>query len=140
MANTFHLDIVSAEGEIFSGLAQKLFIKGILGEMEILAGHAPLLTSLTPGPLWVIKENNDEAAFVVLGGILEVQPDVVIVLADSALRAQDCDEKAAKEAIDNVESRIANRQGELDYSKLHSELEIAAAQLRVIKKLKKKVN
>lgn len=135
--NTFRVEIVSAEEEMFSGLAKKLFVTGVNGEMEILAGHAPLLTSLLPGPVWVVHENNQEDAFVILGGILEVQPKVTIVLADSAMRASDIDEAAALASKKNAEDLLSRYgQGHLDYSKIHHELALAMAQLRIIRKLK----
>ena len=138
MSKSFLLDIVTAEGEVFSGVVQKLFVTGVLGEMEILSGHAPLLATLAPGPVWAKREDGTEDAFVILGGMLEVQPDVVIILGDSAIRAQNCDEAAAKQAIENIESRIARKEDSLDYSKAHTELAFAIAQLRVLKKLRKK--
>jgi F-type H+-transporting ATPase subunit epsilon len=135
---TFHLDIVSVEEEIFSGLAQKLFVTGEVGELEILPEHAPLLTSLAPGPVWAIKESGEEEAFVLQGGMLEVQPDVTIVLADSAFRAKDIDEAHALEVQKNVEKRINQREANLDYAKAHADLALALAQIRLLKKLRKK--
>ena len=132
----FQLDIVSAEGEVFSGTVQKLFVTGVEGELEILAGHAPLLTALSPGPVWVEREDNKEDGFVIFGGMLEVQPDITIILADAALRAHDIDEAAALEAKQNTEKAIAQRETDLDYAKAHAELAHAVAQLRLIKKLR----
>lgn len=135
--STFQLEIVSVEGEIFSGKAQKLFVAGINGEMEILDGHAPLLTSLQPGPVWAVREDGTEEAFVIFGGFLEVQPHVTIVLADSAMRATDIDEQAALQAKKHAEDLIHKRgKGKLDYSAVHKELALALAQLRVIRKLR----
>ncbi len=135
--NCFRLEIVSAEGEIFSGTAQKLFVTGAYGEMEILAGHAPLLTSLMPGPVWVIREDEQEEAFVILGGMLEVQPNVTIVLADAAMRATDIDEAEALAAKKSAEDSISRRgAGQIDYSKVHNELVMAMAQLRILRKLR----
>lgn len=135
--NTFRVEIVSAEEEMFSGMAKKLFVTGVSGEMEILAGHAPLLTSLLPGPIWVVHEDDKEDAFVILGGILEVQPKITIVLADSAMRAGDIDEAAALASKKNAED-LLNKYGpgHLDYSKVHHELVLAMAQLRIIRKLR----
>lgn len=134
----FQLEIVSAEAEIFSGHAQKLFVTGTHGEMEILPNHAPLLTSLAPGPVWVVKENHEEEAFVILGGMLEVQPQVTIILADAAMRATDIDEESAINAKKKAEDLIARRgQGHIDYTLIHNELALALAQLRILRRLKK---
>lgn len=133
---SFNLDIVSAEEEVFSGLAQKLFVTGVEGELEILYGHAPLLTTLSPGPLWVKKSSGDEEGFIIFGGMLEVQPEITIILADSVLRAHDIDEAAALEVKQNTEKAIAQRETNLDYAKAHVELAHAVAQLRLIKKLR----
>ncbi len=133
----FRVEIVSAEEEMFSGLAQKLFVTGVSGEMEVLAGHAALLTSLLPGPVWVIDENGQEVAFVILGGILEVQPKVTIILADAAMRASDIDEAAALASKKNAEALLSKYgPGQIDYSKVHHELALAMAQLRIIRKLR----
>lgn len=135
--NTFRVEIVSAEEEMFSGLAQKLFVTGVNGEMEILAGHASLLTSLLPGPVWVVDENDHEDAFVILGGMLEVQPKVTIILADAAMRANDIDEAAALASKKNAEDLLHKYgPGQIDYSKVHHELALAMAQLRIIRKLR----
>lgn len=135
--NSFRVEIVSAEEEMFSGLAQKLFVTGIMGEMEVLAGHASLLTSLLPGPVWVLDEKDQEIAFVILGGILEVQPKVTIILADAAMRASDIDEAAALASKKNAEDLLHKYgPGQIDYSKVHHELALAMAQLRIIRKLR----
>jgi len=137
--NTFRVEIVSAEEEMFSGMAKKLFVTGISGEMEVLAGHAPLLTALLPGPVWVVRDNDAEEAFVILGGMLEVQPKVTIVLADSVMRASDIDEAAALASKKNAEELLQKHgPGHLDYSKVHHELVLAMAQLRIIRKLRNK--
>lgn len=137
--NFFRLEIVNAEEELFSGFAQKLFVTGIDGELEILPGHAPLLTALVPGPVWVVREDEQEDAFVILGGILEVQPKVTIVLADTAMRATDIDEAAAIAAKKAAEAVISKHgSGQIDYSKVHNELILALAQLRIIRKLRGK--
>lgn len=139
MANTgFQLAIVSVEEEIFSGEAQKLFVTGIDGEMEILANHAPLITMLVPGPVWVIKENSTEDAFVILGGLLEVQPQQTIILADAAMRASDIDEAAALNAKKKAEELISRRgDGRINYTLIHNEMALALAQLRILRKLRK---
>lgn len=138
VGNCFQLEIVSAEEEIFSGEATKLFVTGSHGEMEILYGHAPLLTSLHPGPVWLTDKEGKEEAYVIFGGMLEVQPQISIVVADSALRAKDIDEIAAKEAKREVEQRIAHS-AKVDYAKARAELAFAVAQLRVLRTLRKKL-
>jgi F-type H+-transporting ATPase subunit epsilon len=132
---SFHLEIVSPEGLLFSGAAQKLFVTGALGELEILSGHAPLLTSLEPGPVWVVKDNEEAEGLVIFGGMLEVQPDITIVLVDAALRAKDIDEAAAKEAKRTTENAILKRESGLDYAKARADLNIAMAQLRIVRKI-----
>lgn len=135
--STFQLEIVSVENEMYSGLAKKLHVTGVEGEMEILDGHAPLLTMLEPGPVWVVDANDQEQAFVIFGGFLEVQPHITIVLADSAMRAVDIDEEAALQAKRNAEDVIHKRgKGVIDYHAVHKELALALAQLRVIRKMR----
>jgi len=128
---SFRLEIVSPETELFSGFAQKLFVTGIVGELEILYGHAPLLTSLAPGPVWIVKEDGHEEGLVIFGGMLEVQPNITIVLADAALRAKDIDEAAKR----STEHAIATNVAGLDYTKARADLTLAMAQLRITKKL-----
>lgn len=133
----FRVEIVSAEEAMFSGQAQKLFVSGVSGELEVLANHAPLLTSLLPGPVWVVDENDKEEAFVILGGMLEVQPKVTIVLADAAMRASDIDEAAALASKQHAEDLLSKRgHGQIDYSSVHHELLLAMAQLRILRKLR----
>ena len=139
MANLFQVEIVSAEQELYSGKAKKLFVTGVSGELEVLDNHAPLLTSLESGPVFVVDELGNEEAFVILGGFLEVQPHVTIVLADSALRAVDIDEQAAKDAKKHAEDAMSKRTaGTVDYQAVHKELALALAQLRVVRKLRGK--
>jgi len=132
---SFNLEIVSPEEQLFSGYAQKLFVTGVMGELEILSGHAPLLTSLNPGPVWIVKENGEEEGLVIFGGMLAVQPDITIVLADAALRAKDIDEAAAKEAKIITEQAIFNRESGLDYVKARADLNLVLAQLRIVRKI-----
>lgn len=135
---TFQLEIVSAEGEIFSGEARKLFVTGTQGELEILTGHAPLLTALAPGPVWVVRGDKKEEAFVILGGMLEVQPKVTIILADAAMKASDIDEAAAVNAKKNAEDLFSKHKGgKIDYARAHNDLALALAQLRILRKLRK---
>lgn len=137
MSLTIHCDIVSAEQEIFSGLVEMLVATGSEGEIGISYGHAPLLTGLIPGPVRIIKQDGDEEIYYVSGGFLEVQPGVVSILADTALRADDVDEAAAEEARQAAEQAINNQSGEFDYSRASAQLAEAAAQLMTIQKLRK---
>lgn len=136
MGMTVHLDIVSAEGEIFSGLAEMLTVPGVLGDLGILPGHTPLLTSLKPGLIRVVMQGGKEDVFYISGGTLEVQPKVVTILADTAVRAEDLDEMAAAEARERAEKAAASRKMNIEYSKTLSELAETAAQLRAIKQVK----
>lgn len=139
MAMTLHCDIVSAEEAIFSGLAQMIVAHGTLGDLGIEYGHAPLLTSLEPGPVRVKTQGGEEQVFYVSGGFLEVQPGIVTILADTALRAQDLDEAAAAEAQREAEQALANQSGDIDYSRAAAQLAAAAAQLRTIQQIRKKL-
>jgi len=135
MAMTIHVDIVSAESEIFSGTAEMVFAPGAMGELGILPRHAPLLTQLKPGEVRV-KNGDSEESFYVSGGMLEIQPHVVTVLSDTALRAKDIDEAAALEAKQKAEDALQDKTSEFEYAKAQSELAEAVAQLQAIKKLK----
>lgn len=135
---TFFLDIVSAEAEIFSGQAQRVFIAGILGDLEIAPGHAPLLTGLLPGPIRVKDEQGKEDVVYVTGGILEVQPDVVTILADTIVRARDFNEAEAIKAKQQAERLLSDRQSSVDYASARAELARAAGLLRAIREAKKK--
>lgn len=136
---TVHCDIVSAERAIFSGLVELVVAHGSLGDLGIAPGHAPLLTELKPGPVRVITQGGEEQVFYVSGGFLEVQSSTVTVLADTAVRARDIDEAAALEAQKAAESAIANQHGEFDYGRAAAQLAEAAAQLRTIQSLRKKM-
>ena len=135
---TIQCDIVSAEGSIFSGAVDMLIATGEFGELGVNAGQSALLTGLKPGPVRIVK-NDEEEVFYVSGGFLEVQPSVVTILADTALRADDLDEAAAVEAQQQAEQAINNQSAELDYSRAAAELAAAAAQLRTIQQIKKKL-
>lgn len=139
MAITVHCDIVSAEKSIFSGLVEMVIAHGALGDLGIAPGHAPLLTQLNPGPIRVIKQNGEEEVYYVSGGMLEVQPRIVTVLADTALRADDVDEAAAQQAMEDARKALANQSSEINYSSAAAQLAEAAAQLRTIQALKKKM-
>ena len=139
MAMTIHCDIVSAEKAIFSGLVEMVIAHGSLGDLGIAHGHAPLLTELKPGPVRVITQSGEEQIFYVSGGFLEVQASTVSVLADTAVRAHDIDEAAAVEAQKAAEAALANQHGEFDYGRAAAQLAEAAAQLRTIQGLRKKM-
>lgn len=138
MGMNVHCDIVSAEESIFSGQVELVVASGSQGDLGIAPGHAPLLTSLNPGPVRIIKLGGQEEIFFVTGGFLEVQPNQVTILSDSAQRAEGMDEAAALEAKKEAEKLLANQSGEFDYSKAASQLAEAAARLRTIQQLRKK--
>lgn len=139
MAMTVHCDVVSAEEKIFSGLVEILTATGTEGEMGIQLGHAPLLTALKPGAVRIVKQGGDEEVLYVSGGYLEVQPNIITLMADTAVRAKDVDEAAALEAQKEAEKALANKTGEFEYSRAAVELAEAAAQLRTLQKLRKNV-
>jgi len=139
MASTVQVEIVSAENAIFSGLVEMIIATGSVGDLGIAPGHAPLLTQLSPGPVRVILEGGEEDVFYVSGGMLEVQPKLVTILADTAVRAHDLDEAAAEEARKSAETHLHNQQSEIDYSTAAVHLAEAAAQLRAIRQLKSKL-
>ncbi len=138
MAITFHLDIVSLEGSIFSGLVEKVVATGTMGELGIYPGHTPLLTSLKPGFVRIAKQDKTEEVFYISGGTLEVQPSIVTVLADVALRADHIDEAAAQQAKEAAEKRLAQKTSEFEYGQAMGELAEAAAQLRALQQVRKK--
>ena len=139
MAMTMNCDIASTEARIFSGRVESLVATGTLGDMGILPGHAPLLTALIPGPVRLVTQAGEEQIFYVSGGYLEVQPGMVNILADTAIRADDMDEAQAEQAKKDVEAAIANRDAEFEYSRAATQLAEAAAQLRTIQQLRKKL-
>ncbi len=138
MAMTVQCNIVSAEREIFSGLVEIVVASGSLGDLGVTYGHAPLLTSLQPGPIRVIKQGGAEEVFYVSGGFLEVQPYFVSVLADTALRASDMDEAAALEAQQAALQSITNKSGEFDFARAAIQLAEASAQLRTLQAIRRK--
>ena len=138
MAMTIHVDIVSAETEIFSGPAEMVFAPGEMGELGIAPRHTPLLTRLKPGEVRVKQAQGEDLFFFVSGGMLEVQPHVVTVLADTALRAKDIDEAAAIAAKDRAEQALRDKKGDMDYARAQAELAESIAQLRTLEKLRKK--
>ncbi len=138
MAMTIHVDVVSAEELIFSGLAEFVALPGETGELGILPGHVPLLTRIKPGAVRVKLPDQDvEELFFVAGGMLEVQPNMVTVLADTAIRGKDLDEAKAIEAKRRAEEAMVNRSSELDYARAQAELAEAIAQIAAIQKLRK---
>ncbi|MFC3283903.1 F0F1 ATP synthase subunit epsilon [Litchfieldella rifensis] len=138
MAKSFKCEIVSAEASIFSGEVEQVIAAGVMGDLGILPGHAPLLTELQPGPVRVIHDGGEEENYYVTGGFLEVQPDLVSVLADTAVRAADLDEAAAEEARQHALREINDSSAEIDYGRAAAELAEAVAQLRTIQQLRKK--
>ena len=136
MAMTIHLDIVSAEKEIWSGSATMVFAPGELGELGIAPRHTPLLTRLKSGEVRVRDTHDNEESFFISGGILEIQPHVVTVLADTAIRADDIDEAAALEAKQRAEEAVSDRNSDMDFARAKAELAEAAALVETIKKVR----
>ena len=137
MAKTIHVDIVSAEQEIFSGEADMVIAPGEAGELGILPEHMPMLTRVKPGTIRIQKGGEEEIIYV-SGGRMEVQPDRVTVLADTSVRAHDLDEAKAMEAERLAKEALANRSGAMDIAKAQAELAEAAAQLAAIRKLRQR--
>jgi F-type H+-transporting ATPase subunit epsilon len=135
--SSIHVDIVSAEGQIHQGEASMVFAPAEMGELGIAPRHAPLLTRLKPGAVRVKLESGEELAFFVGGGILEVQPHLVTVLADTALRAKDVDEAAAVAAKQRAEEALGNAKTEVDLARAQAELIQAAALMQFLDKIKK---
>jgi len=138
MAMTMHIHIVSAETEIFSGTVTEVFAPAEMGEVGIYPRHTPLLTRMKPGEVRTVDLEGKMRSFYVSGGILEVQPHVVTILSDTAVRAADLDEAAALEAKARAEASLADKKSDMDYAHAKTELLEALAQLDTIKKLKKR--
>jgi F-type H+-transporting ATPase subunit epsilon len=139
MANTIHVDVVSAEEQIFSGEAEFVVLPGEAGELGIYPMHTPLITRIRPGSVRIKVPGQAEDEFVfVAGGILEVQPNAVTVLADTAIRGHDLDEAKAAEAKKLAEEALSNKDSKIDYAKAQAELAAAIAQLQAIQKLRQK--
>lgn len=138
MAMTVHVDIVSAEQEIFSGQAEMVFAPAVMGEVGIAPGHAPMLTRLGPGEVRLKLNDNEENAFYVSGGMLEVQPRVVTILSDTALRAEDLDEAAVMKAKEEAERALEDREASIDYARARAELAETVAQLQTIQRLRRR--
>ena len=139
MANTIHVDVVSAEEQIFAGEAEFVALPGEAGELGIYPKHTPLITRIKPGAVRIKVTGQAEDEFVfVAGGILEVQPDNVTVLADTAIRGKDLDEAKATDAKKLAEEALRNSEGKIDYAKAQAELAAAIAQLAAIQRLRQK--
>jgi len=139
MAMTIHVDIVSAEALVHSGVATMVSAPSVMGEVGIMPRHTPLITKLIPGEVRVRTPEGEEEFYYVSGGILEVQPHVVTVLADTAVRAKDIDEAKALEARERAMLLIKNHKSDIDYARVHAELLEAIAQLRTLQSLRKKL-
>lgn len=138
MAVTTQLDVVSAEREIFSGQVEMVFAPAVEGEVGIMPGHSALVTTLAPGEVRAVMPGGDEESFYVSGGILEVQPRLVTVLTDTALRAEDVDEAAAVAAKEQAEQALHDRQTQIDYASARAELAQAVAQLRTLERMRRR--
>lgn len=138
MTMTIHVDIVSAEQAIYSGLAEMVFAPAELGEVGIAPRHAPFISKLAPGEVRVKLETNESLSFYVSGGMLEVQPHIVTVLADTAVRAKDIDEAAALAAKAKAEEMLSDKSGQIDYAKAQAQLLEAMMQLRTLDRLRKR--
>ena len=140
MAMTMHVDVVSAEEEIFSGPATMLFAPGVMGDLGIMPRHAPLLTRIKPGEVRIQTPGSEEEQVIyVSGGVLEIQPAAVTVLADTATRARDIDEAAAIKAKERAEKLLSDQKDDVDYAAAAAELAEAIAQLQAVQRLKKKL-
>jgi F-type H+-transporting ATPase subunit epsilon len=138
MAMTMHLNIVSAENEIYSGTVIQVFAPAEMGEVGIMPRHAPMLSTLKAGVVRAISQDEEEQTFFVSGGILEIQPHVITILSDTALRADDIDESAALEAKAQAEAAMKDKASDMDYAKAKAELLAAVAQIEALKKIRKK--
>jgi F-type H+-transporting ATPase subunit epsilon len=137
-APTIHVDVVSAEASIFSGEAEFVVLPGEAGELGIYPRHAPLITRLKPGAVRIQKPGGEEELVFVAGGILEVQPKVITVLADTAIRGHDLDEAKANEAMKKAQEAMARSQDKQEIATLQAEFAMMAAQIAAIRKLRKK--
>jgi F-type H+-transporting ATPase subunit epsilon len=135
---TMHVNIVSAEQEIYSGTVTQVFAPAEMGEVGVMPRHSPMLSTLKPGVVRVILQDGEEETFYVSGGILEIQPHVVTILSDTALRAAEIDEAAALEAKSRAEAAMKDKASDMDYAKAKSVLIEAVAQIEALKKLRKK--
>jgi F-type H+-transporting ATPase subunit epsilon len=138
MTMTVHVDIVSAEAQLFSGLAEMVFAPAELGEVGIAPRHAPFISKLKPGEVRVKISNNESPSFFVSGGMLEVQPHKVTILADTAIRAKDIDEAAVLEAKLKAEEALRDKTNKIDYATAQAQLTVALMQLRTLERLRKR--
>ena len=139
MSKTMKCDIVSAEKAIWSGQAAQVYATGVSGELGIYPRHTPLITQIKPGPVRVVDEGGDEQFFFCGGGIIEVQPHIVTVLADTAMRGDDLDAAAAQRAKEEAERELQNRQGDMEVAEAQAKLAEAIAQLQALEQLRKKL-
>ncbi len=138
MANTVHIDVVSAEASIFSGEAEFVVAPAGAGEVGIYPNHAPMITTIKPGALRIKQTNEAEETLIFIsGGMLEVQPGMITVLADTAIRGHDLDEAKAVAAKEAAEEAMKNRTSDIDYARAQAELAEAVAQIQAIQKLRK---
>ena len=135
---TIHVDVVSAEESIFSGLAEFVVLPGEAGELGIMPGHMPLMTRIKPGAVRIKRQDGTEELIFVASGLLEVQPGLITVLADTAIRGHDLDEAKALESRKAAQEAMANRASTMDYGRAQAELAEAAAQLAAIDRLRKR--
>ncbi|TSE30468.1 F0F1 ATP synthase subunit epsilon [Tepidimonas charontis] len=136
--NTIQVEVVSAEESIFSGPAKFVALPGEMGELGILPGHVPLITRIKPGAVRIEKADGEEEFVFVAGGILEVQPKVVTVLSDTAIRGKDLDEAKANEARKAAEEALKNAKSEVDLAKAQAELAVMAAQIAALRRFRQK--
>jgi len=137
MAMTMRLNIVSAEKEIFSSLAEMVVVPGTQGDMGIMPQHSQLLSTLKPGEVIITEQGGEKESIYVSGGIVEVQPHVVTILSDTALRASDIDEAAAQNAKERAEDILGDHKSKIDFAKAEAQLAEAVVQLRMIEKMRK---
>ena len=137
MASTVHCSIVSAEKEIFSGPVEMVVASGTIGELGLFPGHTPLLTGVKPGAVRLKLEGGEEEVFFASGGFIEVQPNAITILADTALRADDLDEAAAAAAQEKAEKELADNKSDIDFGRVQADIQETAAMLRTIRKYRK---
>jgi len=137
MATTVHCSIVSAEKEIFSGQVEMVVATGTIGELGLFPGHTPLLTGVKPGPVRLKLAGGEEEVFFASGGYIEVQPNAITILADTALRADDLDEAAAQAAQAKAEKELSDNKADIDFGRVQADIQETAAMLRTIRKYRK---
>jgi len=137
MVATVHCSIVSAEKEVFSGQVEMVVASGTIGELGIFPGHTPLLTGVKPGAVRLKLEGGEEQIFFASGGFIEVQPNAITILADTALRADDLDEAAANAAQEKAEKELAGNKADIDFGRVQADLQETVAMLRTIQKYRK---